>query len=250
MSVRGTPPMKEHARARARAPVWLRDNRNLILFLVLMVTLALLPVLQHSLKGELLFAVVGMVIISVAVVVNGRSRVLFWIALVLAGPALTLRALAFLNDSAEMLLWSWVLFAGVLAATMLRLLEDVFAPGRVSRDRLFGCVTVYLLIGLLWCYLYAILEELSPGAFKGLEVTSKSLRVADLTYFSLNVVTTVALTTVVPVSRSAQMMVLLEELASVFYMAFVIARLVGMQSTPTAMSSDSDNGGAAPKRGP
>jgi len=89
---------------------------------------------------------------------------LFWIALVLAGPALTLRG-AYLNDSAEALLWSWVLSAFLV--TMLRLLKEVFAPGGVSRDSLFGCVTVYILIDLFWCYLYAIIEELSPGAFTG-----------------------------------------------------------------------------------
>ena len=238
--------MKE--RTRYRAPSWLRDNRNLILFLALMLTIVLLPAFEHSPRGELLFAVVSMFIVFVAVVVNGRSRPLFWIALVLAGPALALRGLAFFNHSEVALLWSWALTAAVLLATMLRLLEDVFAPGTVSRDRLFGCVTVYVLIGLLWCYLYAIIEELSPGAFSGLEESSKSLRVANLAYFSFNVVTTVALTDVVPVSRTAQMMVLLQEFASVFYMAFVIARLVGMYSGSTTISTYGDDEGAKPKR--
>jgi len=237
--------------ARDRAPTWLRGNRNLILFSSLMLAIVLLPAFEHSATGELLFAVVSMFIVFVSVVVNGRSRPLFWIAFVLAGPALTLRAVGFLNGSAAALLWSWILSAAVLVATMLRLLEDVFAPGVVSRDRLFGCVTVYVLIGVLWSLLYAIVAELSAGAFTGLEESSRSLRVADLMYFSLNVVTTVALTNVLPVSRTAQTMVLLQEFAAVFYMAFVIARLVGMYgSAPTAKSGDADDDGATPKRGP
>jgi len=56
---------------------------------------------------------------------------------------------------------------GVLGNDVARLLQEVFAPGGVSRDSLFGCVTVYILIDLFWCYLYAIIEELSPGAFTG-----------------------------------------------------------------------------------
>src|SRR5215471_7887268 len=181
--------MSEHARA--RAPAWLRGNRNLILFCALMLTIVMLPALEHSERGELLFAVLNMFITFVSVIVNGRSRVLFWIAFVLAGPAVVLRAIAFLNDSTPVLLWSWGLSAAVLVATMLRLLEDVFAPGAVSRDRLFGCVTVYVLIGQLWWYFYAIIAEFTPGAFKGLEESSKVLRVTDLAYFSLNVVTMV-----------------------------------------------------------
>jgi hypothetical protein len=236
-------------RARAHAPAWLRGNRNLVLFLSLMLMIVLLPAFERSRRGELLFTVVSVFIIFVAVLVNGRSRLLFWIALVLAGPALALRGVAFFNDSEVALLWSWTLSAGVLMATMLRLLQDVFAPGAVSRDRLFACVTVYVLIGILWCYFYAIAAELSPGAFTGLESTSKTLSVAELTYFSFNLVMTVALTNVLPVSRTAQMLVLLQEFASVFYMAFVIARLVGMYSTPAVLSSNSDDDATTtPKR--
>ena len=117
--------MSEHGRA--RAPAWLGDNRNLILFLSLMLTIVLLPAFEHSPRGEFLFAVVSMCIIVVAVVVNGRSRALFWIAFALSGPALGLRGLAYLSHSELALLWSWGLSAAVLLATMLRVLEDVFA---------------------------------------------------------------------------------------------------------------------------
>jgi len=238
--------MSEHARAGALA--WLRGNRNLILFLSLMLMIVLLPAFEHSAKGELLLTVVSMFIIFVAVAVNGRSRPLFWIALVLAGPALVLRGLAFYNHSAAALLWSWAFSAAVLLATMLRLLEDVFAPGAVSRDRLFACVTVYVLIGQLWCYFYAIIVELTPGAFTGLEESSKVLRVADLAYFSLNVVTMVALTDVQPVSKTAQTLVVLQEFASVFYMAFVIARLAAMYSPATTKPGDVDGDGPRPRQ--
>src|SRR5262249_20988392 len=187
-------------RAEGRAPAWLRGNRNLILFCSLMLVILLLPVFEYSQTGELFLAVVNGFVIVVAVVVNGRSRLLFWVAFVLAGPALALRALGFFDQSGAALLSSWILAAAVLIATMVRLLEDVFAPGVVSRDRLFGCVTVYMLIGMLWCNVYAIIAEVSPGAFTGLKLSSKGLRVAEFAYFSFNMVTTVALTDVMPVS--------------------------------------------------
>src|SRR5262249_45973940 len=153
------------------------------------------------------------------------------------------------NGSTLALRWSWGLSAAVLVATMLRLLQDVFAAGPVGRDRLFGCVTVYILIGLLWSYLYAIVAELSPGSFTGLALSSKSLWVGDLMYFSFDVMTSVALTDTRPVRPTAQMLVLLQEFAAVFYMAFVIARLVGMCSVGrTAMAGSGDEDGEMPKR--
>jgi hypothetical protein len=61
-------------RTRAYSPAWLRGNRNLVLFLSLMLTIVLLPAFERSRRGELLFTVVSMFIVFVAVVVNGRSR--------------------------------------------------------------------------------------------------------------------------------------------------------------------------------
>ena len=58
-------------------------------------------------------------------------------------------------------------------ATMLRLLQDVFASGAVSRDRLFGCVTVYVLIGVA----VLLLRDRSgavAGGFHGIGVASKT----------------------------------------------------------------------------
>src|SRR5262249_53374774 len=87
-----------------------------------------------------------------------------------------------------------------------------------------------------------------PGAFTGLEESSKVLRVADLAYFSLNVVTMVALTDVQPVSKTAQTLVVLQEFASVFYMACVIARLAAMDSPATAKPGDVDGDGPRPRQ--
>src|SRR5262249_50294085 len=47
----------------------------------------------------------------------------------------------------------------------------------------------YLLLGLLWCYLYAIREHFSPNSFAGLG-PSKVLYVTDLVFFSFGALTT------------------------------------------------------------
>jgi hypothetical protein len=206
---------------------WLRANRNLLLFFAMLVIVALLPAFEDSNAGEMRFAAVNTFIIVVAVAANGRSRGLFWLALLLAAPALALRAIAFYGTTPSYLVWSWTFSAGVMLVTIVRLLGDVFRPGTVTRDNLFACATIYLVLGVLWCYLYAIAAEECPGSFSGLS-TARSLHVVDLAYFSFNVVTNIALTDAVPVGRVAQMLVILQELASVLYMAFVISRLVGM----------------------
>src|SRR5262245_30454609 len=157
---------------------WLRDNRNLMLFIAMLLIVAMLPAFEDSNAGEMLFAAVNTFIIVVAVAANGSRRGLFWLALLLGAPALALRAVAFVAVHDSYLIWSWVFSAAVMLVTIIRLLGDVFEAGTVTRDRLFGCATIYLVMGLLWCYLYAIAVELYTGSFTGLS-TAKSLHVAD-----------------------------------------------------------------------
>ena len=56
-------------------------------------------------------------------------------------------------------------------------------------DRLYGGAAAYLLLGLLWCYFYALREHYSPGSFAGLG-PHKSLHIADLVFFSFGSLTT------------------------------------------------------------
>ena len=220
-------------------PRVLAANRNLIVFAAMLLLVVMLPLFDESPLGEWLLAAVTITLVIVATAMNGRSRRLFWLSLLLAVPAVVLRLCAFLPGSAGLLVWSWACTAAVLVVTMLRLLIDIFGAGPVSRDRLFGCATVYLMIGVLWCFLYTIIEELAPGSISGLSA-SRTVRVADLAYFSLNIATNVALTTGMPVSRPAQVLVLLQEYTSVLYMAFVISRLVGLR-TSAGSGPDADS---------
>ena len=60
--------------------------------------------------------------------------------------------------------------------------------GRVTADRIFAAVCVYLLIGFAWTFAYALLDEIAPGAFAALPETGRNdyvARVQQLRYFSL-----------------------------------------------------------------
>jgi len=210
---------------------WLRANRNLCLFLAMLVIVVMLPAFEDTRSGEILFAWVNGLIIVVAVAANGRSRRLFWTALALSVPAVLCRTVWHFESWHGFLVASWACSAAVMVVTIIRLLTEMFEAGRVTREHLLACATTYLVIGLLWCYLYAITIALMPGSFSGLEAglsEGRSLHVADVAYFSFNLVTGVALTPVLPVSKTAQMLVILHEFVSVMYMAFVISRLVAM----------------------
>lgn len=206
---------------------WLRANRNLWLFLSMLAIVVLLPAFEDSKVGELSFAAVNALIVIVAVAAAGGSRRVFRLALALAILGGLFRTAAFFDGNSMYFTWSWVFCAAVMVVTIMRLLHEMFQDDKVTQERLFACATTYLVIGLLWCYLYAIAVEVAPDSFTGLSA-NRGLHVADFAYFSFNIVTSIALTNAMPVSKTAQMLVILEEFASVMYMAFVISRLVGM----------------------
>jgi hypothetical protein len=83
------------------------------------------------------------------------------------------------------------------------------------------------LLGLLWCYFYAIRADLSPGAFSGMG-PNQALHIADLVFFSFGSLTTAGGGDLIPQGKATQMLVLLEEVTGVLYMGAFVARLVAM----------------------
>lgn len=211
---------------------WMRRNRNLVLFLALVGMIVLMPLYTDDRAGEVAFAVVNMCIISVSALTNGSWRRLYWAAVALAAGALLIGLFALSTQRDWFLIPAWSLAALVHLLSIVRLVDEIFRAERITRDHLFACTSAYLLIGVAWCYLYALLQLFDPGALSGFGAKT-SLHPASAMYFSFNIITSVALTDVLPTTAWARMLVLLQELASVLYMAFIISRLVG-QYAPAA----------------
>lgn len=123
-------------------------------------------------------------------------------------------------------------------------LRQVLARGAVTGNRIQGAVAVYLLIGLLWTFAYALMTEVEPG---GLLVSDSSqLAVAGealpgepshgvgkdfgtLVYFSFVTLSTLGYGDILPVGPFTQSLALLEALLGQIYLAVLVARLVGLQ---------------------
>ena len=211
---------------------WIMSNPCFYLFASLLLLLILLPMFQDSDEGKLWFTAMNLPVLVSSVVVLGRSRVFFWVAILLASPAFGLLVTSHFTNGGEFLVWSWRFSIGAIIATLAHLVRYVLRPegpdGAVV-DRLYGGAAAYLLLGLLWCYFYAIREYSSPNSFAGLG-SHKALHVADLVYFSFGTLTTAGAAGIVPQGKGAQMLVILQELTGTLYMGAFVARLVSMYS--------------------
>lgn len=117
-----------------------------------------------------------------------------------------------------------ILFMLVVA---LSLLGQVFSPGEITLDRIFGAISVYFLMALAWGLGYVLLENLYPGSFAG-RLLAEGGHVPDLVYFSYVTLTTLGYGDIVPATPVARSLSLLEATVGVLYMATLVARLVGL----------------------
>jgi hypothetical protein len=116
----------------------------------------------------------------------------------------------------------------VLSMLVALILAQVFRDGPAPRDRLFGGVAAYLLLGLDWAEAYRFVDVLVPGSFHGLAWASGGHNLSSFVYFSLATLTTAGYGDIVPVSLPARSLANMESLSGQLFPAILIARLVSM----------------------
>jgi amino acid transporter len=128
---------------------------------------------------------------------------------------------------------SLLLFFGFVALTELR---AVLRQRTVTRETISMSISVYLLFGLTWGFFHIVLFEFQPNAFSfGGVPTPSELQVTPiLIYFSLTTIATVGYGDIAPLTLQARYAAVAEGIAGQFYLAILVARLVGMQMSQSA----------------
>ena len=106
----------------------------------------------------------------------------------------------------------------------------VYAPGRITIHRLQGAIVVYLSFATVFASAYALIWELSPGAFANLVAPTGELEeVASMLYFSLTTLTITGYGDIVAVDPFARSLANFESVLGQFYLAITVARLVTLE---------------------
>jgi len=105
--------------------------------------------------------------------------------------------------------------------------SQVLLTGTVDLNIVVGSVALYLLIGLIWSILYTILLEFSPDALNGIDPGMWYDNYPVMTYFSFVTLTTLGFGDISPATPVAQVIVILEAITGMFYLAVIVASLIG-----------------------
>jgi voltage-gated potassium channel len=105
--------------------------------------------------------------------------------------------------------------------------SQVLLTGEVDLNVIVGSVALYLLIGYIYALFYTILLEFSPNALNGVEAGLWYDNLSITTYFSFVTLTTLGYGDISPSTSVAQVIVILEAVTGMFYLAVIVASLIG-----------------------
>jgi voltage-gated potassium channel len=159
---------------------------------------------------------------------NRRRRILGW---TLASAAAAERiTIIFVHTRIFWLAGSicWLLFALFVTMSELR---SVLKQKEVSSETICMAVSVYLMMGFTWAFFYAVMSQIHPDSFGGVAAGNSTPQSVFpvLGYFSLTTLSTIGFGDITPLTLQARYAAVAEGITGQFYMAILVARLVGMQ---------------------
>ena len=204
----------------------------------LLAALALLfiffPFVEEVKGGDIIVSILlSLVLLSAVLAVADRKGV-FFIALVLAIPAIAGR---WINHFRPDLVPPPVfLVAGLalIAFVVANLLRFVLRAPSVNADVLCASISAYLMLGLLWTLAYWLVDQLNQEAFSfnTTNGTKETMAGFNAFYFSFITLSTVGYGDITPVSKVARMLAATEAMTGLLYVAVLISRLVSLYSAP------------------
>lgn len=105
--------------------------------------------------------------------------------------------------------------------------RQVLFSGNIEFNTIVGALAVYLLMGIVWTVLYLISLEVWPTGIKGIEYQDWHDNFGMTAYFSYVTMTTLGYGDITPVIPFTRTLAYLQAVAGTFYMAIVVASLVG-----------------------
>lgn len=115
----------------------------------------------------------------------------------------------------------------------LTLLEMIIKSKEITQNTLYGAICVYLMLGLLWAAIYGLIDAIIPGAIFTGNLVKGHLTTNEVIYFSYTTLTTLGYGDITPLTPIGRIMSVLEAIIGQLYIAFMVARLIGIYSSKT-----------------
>lgn len=219
---------------RLRWLVRLYRHPSATLLIVQLAGLVLYPFIESRTAGNLVYGVVGVVVLVATMSMVHRTSGHVRIGLALAAAVVTLNVATMRMP--ELLPWAAALEAVFYFYAAASLIRYMLADTRATTDEIFCAGATFTLLAWAFTYVFVACQALQPGCFAA-AVSSDSPRTwTELAYLSFALLSSTGIGDVIPLTRQARSLAALEMFVGVMYLALVVSRLVGLALVRKAQS--------------
>jgi Na+-driven multidrug efflux pump len=142
----------------------------------------------------------------------------------------TLQTLVLINQ----LLYFLIVFFSIM--------NYVLDSTKVTSDKIFGALSAYLLMGLIWAIVFSLFQHINPESFQLSEQmqASKSTVPIWAIYFSFTTLPSLGYGDITPQTPATQSYAVMEAALGQIFLTVVVARLVALQITHTQKTTPID----------
>lgn len=162
-----------------------------------------------------------------------RRSIIAW---TLGVPAILERLVTLLAPTHKLFFGGTILWLLLFAYITWNELRAVLRQKEVTREVISMSISTYLLLGFTCGLFYIVLHDFQPNSFSfgAGAPTSEQQTIPVLIYFSLTTLSTIGFGDITPITLQARYVAVAEGITGQFYLAILVARLVGMQMTQSA----------------
>jgi len=205
---------------------WLRANRFSFLLISMVLFLIFRPFVEDLVRIGFLMEIFVSAILLSGIYAVSEDRVSLVFALLTGLPALlTNWTFQFLKIPSFLLIHH--ICAGLFfAVATIIIIRHLVNQKVITVDLIWGAVCGYFLLGFMWGDIFSLLETLQPGSFNLGEGVPD---IDSLIYFSFVTLATLGYGDIVPLTKQAQSLSIIETVMGQMYLAVNIAALVAIR---------------------
>jgi hypothetical protein len=226
-----TPPSDEGTGGQRRH--WLRRFTSVELLIVIVLLFVASPFLGDLPGGASIEAALLTVVLLSAVLAIGEEVRTLRVAALLVAPVVIARWLHHFRPDLlppMVYLGTGLIFISFVVALLLRF---VLRASLVNIEVLCAGIVVFLMLGMVWAFAFAIVWGINPAAFAfASDGAPNTMAGFTAFYFSFMTLSGAGCGDITPISGTARMLTAFESMTGLFYVAVLVARLVSLYCAP------------------